>query len=103
MTQGERRIVLAEHAGYCFGVKQALETAEAVLREAKGKVYACGHLIHNEAVMEELAGKGLIFIDAPEEAEEGAALIVRSHGEAPEFYEKRDPRILRSLTRPAPL
>ncbi|MDR0425301.1 MAG: bifunctional 4-hydroxy-3-methylbut-2-enyl diphosphate reductase/30S ribosomal protein S1 [Clostridiales Family XIII bacterium] len=82
------KIELAEHSGYCFGVKQSLETAESVLRGEKRRVYACGPLIHNEAVMEGLGRMGLDFIKDPEEASEGSVLIVRSHGEGRAFFDK---------------
>jgi 4-hydroxy-3-methylbut-2-enyl diphosphate reductase len=87
MSQGPRRIVLAEHAGYCFGVKRTLEMAEKALRDAGGRrVYACGPLIHNEAVMRDLALRGLVFIEEPGGAENGGVLIIRSHGETESFF-----------------
>ncbi|MDR2087902.1 MAG: 4-hydroxy-3-methylbut-2-enyl diphosphate reductase, partial [Clostridiales Family XIII bacterium] len=87
MTAPMPQIRVAAHAGYCFGVKRTLDMAEKALSDARARrVYACGPLIHNEAVMRELALRGLRFIERPDEAESGGALIVRSHGEAEEFY-----------------
>ncbi|MDR1572982.1 MAG: bifunctional 4-hydroxy-3-methylbut-2-enyl diphosphate reductase/30S ribosomal protein S1 [Clostridiales Family XIII bacterium] len=83
------QIRLAEHAGYCFGVKRTLEMTERALRDAKGqRVYACGPLIHNESVMRDLARRGLLFIERPSEAARGGALVVRSHGESEAFYDE---------------
>ncbi|MDR1247134.1 MAG: bifunctional 4-hydroxy-3-methylbut-2-enyl diphosphate reductase/30S ribosomal protein S1 [Clostridiales Family XIII bacterium] len=87
MSRGFPRIVLAEHAGYCFGVKRTLKMTEKALRNAGGRnVYACGPLIHNEAVMRELALKGLHFTENLDETESGGVLIIRSHGETESFY-----------------
>jgi 4-hydroxy-3-methylbut-2-enyl diphosphate reductase len=89
MTARPLRILRAEHAGYCFGVRRTLEMTEKALRGAGARrVYACGPLIHNEAVMRELARRGLRFIESPGEAESGGALVIRSHGESAAFYAK---------------
>ena len=47
------RVILAEHAGFCFGVKRAVDGARALAAE-KGTVYTLGELIHNKAVVEKL-------------------------------------------------
>jgi len=85
------RIKLAEHSGFCFGVKEALKKAEQTIEENKGKnikIYTCGPLIHNKIVTDELQEKGVDIIHSPEEAEDGSLIIVRSHGEPEIFYEK---------------
>lgn len=85
------RIKLAEHSGFCFGVKEALKKAEQTIEENKDKnvkIYTCGPLIHNKSVTDELQEKGLGIIHSPEEAEDGAVVIVRSHGEPEEFYQR---------------
>jgi 4-hydroxy-3-methylbut-2-enyl diphosphate reductase len=84
-------IKLAEHSGFCFGVKEALKKAEQAIEENKGKgvkLYTCGPLIHNKTVTDELAEKGVGIINRPEEAEAGSTVIVRSHGEPRDFYER---------------
>ncbi len=84
-------IKLAEHSGFCFGVKEALKKAEQTIEENKGKhdkIYTCGPLIHNKNVTDELEKKGLFIIEGPEEAEDGSVVIVRSHGEPEDFYQK---------------
>jgi 4-hydroxy-3-methylbut-2-enyl diphosphate reductase len=103
MTAPAPRILLAEHAGYCFGVRRTLEMTEAALRAAGARrVYACGPLIHNEAVMRELARRGLLFIKSPGEAESGGALVVRSHGETKAFYAEAAARGLRLIDATCP-
>lgn len=84
------KITVAEHAGFCFGVGQALEKAEKTIQNKKDtgqRIYTCGPLIHNKSVIDELASKGLRAISGPEEAKEGDLVIVRAHGEPKRFYE----------------
>lgn len=85
------KITLAKHSGFCFGVKEAIKKAEQTINENKDnglKIYSCGPLIHNKNVTDELEAQGLSIIQDPDEAEEGAVVIVRSHGEPESFYQK---------------
>jgi 4-hydroxy-3-methylbut-2-enyl diphosphate reductase len=96
---------LAEHSGYCFGVRQALQRTEEILSRAlpgREVIYACGPLIHNASVMKELSEKGLRFISEPEEAEAGATIIVRSHGEGREFYARAEKQKLKIVDTTCP-
>jgi len=89
------RIRLAEHSGFCFGVKEALKKAEETIENNKGserRIYTCGPLIHNKSVTDELQDKGLGIINSPEEAEENSIVIVRSHGEPEDFYRRAKAR-----------
>ena len=52
-----KEIRRAENAGFCFGVKQAIEKAEKAAEESSGKIYSMGSLIHNERVTEDLKKK----------------------------------------------
>ncbi len=86
-----KEIVLAEHAGFCFGVKRAVDAAYAQLEKAKAEgvqLYCLGELIHNKNVTGELAEKGLKIIADPAEAEPGARLLIRAHGEPEATYKK---------------
>ncbi|MDR3072813.1 MAG: bifunctional 4-hydroxy-3-methylbut-2-enyl diphosphate reductase/30S ribosomal protein S1 [Clostridiales Family XIII bacterium] len=82
-------VVLSEHAGFCFGVKKAVDAArDAVDRYAKeGRaVYSCGSLIHNEHVINTLRKEGLQTVDLLEDVPVGSVLVVRSHGESKDFF-----------------
>ena len=87
-------IRIAEHSGFCFGVKQAIETAEKVIRgsSSDGHVYSFGQLIHNKSVNEELKSKGLIITDDFDDIPDGSTVIVRSHGEPESFYTEAEKR-----------
>lgn len=72
------KIEIAENAGFCFGVKRAVELAEnAALKY--GEVCTLGELIHNERAISELEKKGIHPVNTPEESN-GRPLIIRSHG-----------------------
>ncbi|MDD4200008.1 MAG: bifunctional 4-hydroxy-3-methylbut-2-enyl diphosphate reductase/30S ribosomal protein S1 [Eubacteriales bacterium] len=79
-----KRIIVAKSAGFCFGVKRAIDMA--VNGAAKGKIYSLGPLIHNETVVEDLEKRGVHVISSLEEAEEGSTVVIRSHGEPEKVY-----------------
>lgn len=79
------RIRVAKHIGFCFGVRRAIELAEKAAA-IHGKVYTFGSLIHNAAVVERLAGNGVITAETLAEIPEGAHVVIRSHGVPPETY-----------------
>ena len=81
-----QNIQLAKYAGFCYGVKRAVETAKRLKSENPDKnVYVLGELIHNTDVIRELDELGIKTIyEIPEKGE--GICIVRSHGEAPEVF-----------------
>jgi 4-hydroxy-3-methylbut-2-enyl diphosphate reductase len=93
-------IKLAKHAGFCYGVKRAVETAKRLKMENPHRdVFVLGELIHNTDVIEELESLGIhTLYELPETKGELAAVlsgtnpkpicIIRSHGEAPEVIEQ---------------
>ena len=81
-------IKLAKFAGFCYGVKRAVETAKKLKEENPDKnIYILGELIHNTDVINELAELGIKTIYKIPQKGEGIC-IIRSHGEAPEVFEQ---------------
>lgn len=83
-------VTVAKTAGFCFGVKRAVEKVYQQAEEACGKVYTFGPIIHNDQVVEDLAAKGVQVIRSEEELErihEGT-VIIRSHGVPRRVQEK---------------
>ncbi|WP_026516377.1 4-hydroxy-3-methylbut-2-enyl diphosphate reductase [Butyrivibrio sp. MC2021] len=82
-------VVLAEHAGFCFGVTKAVESVYEQIENNKGaNIYTYGPIIHNETVVEDLEKKGVKVINSADELEgirEGI-IIIRSHGVTKEEY-----------------
>lgn len=86
-------IIRAEHSGFCFGVQKAIDKTVERIDEAKRDcrtTYTCGNLIHNKAVINKVASKGVCMISSLDEATSGDVVIVRSHGEPKEFYDKAE-------------
>lgn len=83
-----QNIQLAKFAGFCYGVKRAVETAVKLKEENPNKnIYVLGELIHNTDVIKELDSLGIKTIyEIPDKGE--GICIVRSHGEAPEVFDK---------------
>ena len=81
-------VQLAKFAGFCYGVKRAVETAVKLKSENPDKnICVLGELIHNTDVIKELDNMGIKTIyEIPEKGD--GICIVRSHGEAPEVFEK---------------
>ena len=82
-------IMVAKHAGFCFGVKKAIEIAEETASKNKDrKTYVYGQLVHNERVIEDLQSKGIIFAQSIEEIPNNAVTVLRAHGEPGTTYQK---------------
>ena len=82
-------IMVAKHAGFCFGVKKAIEIAEETAAKNKDKkTYVYGQLVHNERVIDDLQKKGIIFAESIEEIPNDAITVLRAHGEPGTTYQK---------------
>lgn len=82
---------MAPKAGFCFGVRRAVELTERTVSAATGPVATLGPLIHNPAVVASLASRGVRVVDSPAEAEAGT-LIIRSHGAPPAVIAEAEAR-----------
>jgi len=81
------QITVDPKAGYCFGVKNAIGQAEAVLGEDE-KLYSLGHLVHNSEEVRRLAVNGLQVISHEEFSRlQNCKVLIRAHGEPPSTYE----------------
>ncbi len=80
-------IQIAKTAGYCFGVRNAVDIAEKCARESEGRIlYTYGPLIHNTSVVRSLEEKGVKSIDSLDDLKEGDTVIIRAHGVGEETY-----------------
>ena len=83
----ERNIRLAKYAGFCYGVKRAVDTVKKLKLENPDKdIYVLGELIHNTQVIQELAELGIKTIDELPEHGDGIC-VIRSHGASPEVFD----------------
>ena len=81
------RVILAETAGFCFGVDRAVNMAYE-LANSGARAATLGQLIHNSLVTDDLAAKGVRIISSPAEARQGETVIIRAHGVAAEVYDE---------------
>ncbi len=83
----KKNIKLAKHAGFCYGVKRAVETTKKLKEENKSKeIFVLGELIHNSHVINELSSLGIHTVDSLP-CESTGVCVIRSHGAAPEIFE----------------
>ncbi|HIP97939.1 MAG TPA: 4-hydroxy-3-methylbut-2-enyl diphosphate reductase [Aquifex aeolicus] len=80
------RIILAPHAGFCFGVERAIDLAQkaAVYTRDGKKVFTYGPLIHNPQEIERLKTIGVEVLKSEENLDSNTVLIIRSHGIPPQ-------------------
>ncbi len=73
-------IIIAEHSGFCFGVKRAINLVDEIASEYKGeKIYTLGPIIHNPQTVRELEEKGVNVIEDVDDVKEGI-VVLRTHG-----------------------
>lgn len=83
--RGATTIYLAEHSGFCFGVRRAIQMATEA-RETSQNVCTLGELIHNPVVVNQLAAQGIFVCEDPTPLQ-NHTVIIRSHGASREVYE----------------
>ena len=81
------KIILAQSAGFCYGVRRAVELAQQQAQQGSPCVML-GSIIHNRHVVERLAQQGIHQIDTPEQAPKGTSVLIRSHGESRDIYRR---------------
>ena len=84
-------IVLAKSAGFCYGVRRAVELAEKMAEEGKPCVIL-GSIIHNQDVIRHLGERGVHVVERMEDIPPNTSVIIRSHGESRAVYEQLEER-----------
>ncbi len=85
-------VIVAKTAGFCFGVKRAVDQVYEQIQKARGPVYTFGPIIHNEEVVRDLEEKGVKVLETVEELEKlkEGTVIIRSHGVGRYVYDLLD-------------
>lgn len=82
-------VIVAKRAGFCPGVKRAIDKVLELEASGHRPVYTIGPLIHNKQVTEQLAEKQITAIDKPQQAsDKNGVLVIRAHGITPEFQKE---------------
>jgi 4-hydroxy-3-methylbut-2-enyl diphosphate reductase len=100
---GVETLLMANLRGFCAGVVRAIDVVEKALQVCEGPVYVRKEIIHNRYVVDELKGKGAIFVEEVNEVPDGAWLIYSAHGISPAVREAARSKRLRTIDATCPL
>ncbi|MBT4370514.1 MAG: 4-hydroxy-3-methylbut-2-enyl diphosphate reductase [Candidatus Marinimicrobia bacterium] len=96
------KILLAKDAGYCFGVRDAVNLAYDTAKD-HGDVYMLGTIVHNEKVVEDLSKSGTKVVDKLVEVPSDRPILFRAHGTAPSVWDKAKNKSLNIIDATCPL
>ena len=96
------KILLAKDAGYCFGVRDAVNLAYDTAKD-HGEVYMLGTIVHNEKVVEDLSKSGTKVVDELVEVPSDKPILFRAHGTAPNLWDKANQKKLNIIDATCPL
>ena len=104
LTNGNgKTLLLLKPRGFCAGVVRAIDIVRIALEAFGPPIYVRKEIVHNRFVVEELQGKGAIFVDSVEEVPNGERVIYSAHGVSPEVREASAARGLRVIDATCPL
>lgn len=98
-----KQLLLLKPRGFCAGVVRAIDIVRIALETFGPPIYVRKEIVHNRYVVEELSGKGAIFVDSVDEVPMGERVIYSAHGVAPEVREASEQRKLRVIDATCPL
>jgi len=96
------KILVAKDAGYCFGVRDAVNLAYDTAQD-HGEVYMLGTIVHNEKVVEDLSKAGTKVVDKLDEVPKDKPILFRAHGTAPRVWDKAKNKNLNIIDATCPL
>ena len=99
----EKTLLLLKPRGFCAGVVRAIDVVRIALEAFGPPIYVRKEIVHNSFVVEELRGKGAIFVDSEDEVPNGERIIYSAHGVSPEVREHSAKRGLRVIDATCPL
>ena len=79
-----KEVLLAKSAGFCYGVRRAVEQAQQLAQTQK--IYLLGEITHNAHVIAKLEELGAVTVHSLEEVPQGATVLIRAHGEPDRVY-----------------
>ena len=97
------KVILANPRGFCAGVDRAIEIVERALESFGAPIYVRHEVVHNKYVVDELRGKGAIFVEEIEEIPQGATAIYSAHGVSQQVREDAERRNLKVFDATCPL
>ena len=81
-------VIVAKTAGFCFGVRRAVDQVYEQIEHGQGPIYTLGPIIHNEEVVKDLEEKGVVVLEDSDSLEHSGqgTVIIRSHGVGRQVY-----------------
>src|SRR5438045_8155489 len=98
-----KTLLLLKPRGFCAGVVRAIDVVRIALEAFGPPIYVRKEIVHNSFVVEELRGKGAIFVDSEDEVPNGERIIYSAHGVSPDVREHSARRGLRVIDATCPL
>ena len=98
------KVIKAKTAGFCFGVRRAVDTVYEQVSEGSGPIYTYGPIIHNEEVVRDLEHRGVSVLRTEEDLDhiDEGTVIIRSHGVEKRIYDKLREKNIRILDATCP-
>jgi len=103
VTAADAEVVLAQPRGFCAGVDRAIDIVERALELHGAPIYVRHEIVHNRYVVEDLRGKGAIFIDELDQAPAGAIVVFSAHGVSKAVRQEAEARGLQVFDATCPL
>ncbi len=103
VTAADAEVVLAQPRGFCAGVDRAIDIVERALELHGAPIYVRHEIVHNRYVVEDLRGKGAIFIDELDQAPSGAIVVFSAHGVSKAVRQEAEARGLQVFDATCPL
>lgn len=98
-----KTLLLLKPRGFCAGVVRAIDIVRIALESFGPPIFVRKEIVHNRFVVEELSGKGAVFVDEVDEVPDGGMVIYSAHGVAPEVRQASERRGLRVIDATCPL
>ena len=96
------KILLAKDAGYCFGVRDAVNLAYDTAKK-HGDVYMLGDIVHNESVVADLNKAGAKVVKNIDEVPDGKPILFRAHGTSVETWKNAQSKDMNIIDATCPL
>lgn len=96
------KILVAKDAGYCFGVRDAVNLAKKSGQDYEA-VYMLGDIVHNERVVSDLEKSGSVVVNSVDDIPEDKPVLFRAHGTDPKIWKDAQKKKLNIIDATCPL
>lgn len=103
MANKSPEVVLADPRGFCAGVDRAIDIVERALELHGAPIYVRHEIVHNRYVVDDLRGKGAIFIEELDQAPSGSIVVFSAHGVSRKVREEAETMGLKVFDATCPL